>query len=125
MPRAATASILALLALVPALASGQPDPPKLPSAAERFDFDKDIRPLLEQTCVECHGSEKQKGAFRLDTREMLLKGGENGEVVKLGKSAASALIHHVARLDEDTAMPPKTDRALTPQQVGNLRAWID
>jgi mono/diheme cytochrome c family protein len=35
------------------------------------------------------------------------------------------LIHHVARLDEDTAMPPKKNRALTPTQVGHLRAWID
>jgi mono/diheme cytochrome c family protein len=124
MPRAAL-PVLAALALTPFPAFAQVDSAKLPPATAKYDFDKDIRPLLEQTCVECHGSEKQKGGFRLDTREMLLKGGENGDAVKLGKSADSALIHHVARIDEDTAMPPKKERALTPQQVGKLRAWID
>ena len=124
MPRAAI-PVLAALALMRLVAFAQVDPARLPPAAAKFDFDKDIRPLLEQSCVECHSSEKQKGAFRLDTREMLLKGGENGETVKLGKSAESTLIHHVARLDEDAAMPPKKERALTPVQVGMLRAWID
>src|SRR4030095_8405519 len=119
MPRAAFPVLAALaLTLLPAFA--QVDTTKLPPAAANYDFDKDIRPLLEQSCVECHSSEKQKGAFRLDTREMLLKGGENGETVKLGKSAESTLIHHVARLDEDAAMPPKKERALTPVQVGML-----
>lgn len=125
MPRAAIPVLAAALAIAPSFAFAQVDASKLPPAAAQFDFDKDVRPLLEQSCVECHGAEKQKGAFRLDTREMLLKGGENGETVKLGKSADSTLIHHVARLDEDTAMPPKKDRALTPHQVGKLRAWID
>jgi mono/diheme cytochrome c family protein len=98
---------------------------KLPAPAKAFDFDKDIRPLLEASCVECHGAEKQKGGFRLDTREMLLKGGDNGDAVKLGKSADSPLVHHVARLDEDMAMPPKKEKALTAEQVGLLRTWID
>lgn len=124
MPRAAISAFAALV-FATALASAEIDTSKLPPAAGKFDFDKDVRPLLEQTCVECHGAEKQKGAFRIDTREMLLKGGENGDAVKLGKSAESTLIHHVARLDEDSAMPPKKDRALTPDQVGKLRSWID
>jgi mono/diheme cytochrome c family protein len=124
MPRAAL-PVLAALVLTPLPAFAQVDASRLPPAAATFDFEKDVRPLLEQSCVECHGAEKQKGGFRLDTREMLLKGGENGEAIKLGKSADSTLIHHVARLDEDSAMPPKKERALTPQQVGKLRAWID
>jgi mono/diheme cytochrome c family protein len=98
---------------------------KLPPASASFDFQRDIRPLLEKSCVGCHGAEKQKGKFRLDTREWLLKGGEDGEVVLPGKSAESELVQNVARVDEDSAMPPKREDALRPEQIGKLRAWID
>jgi mono/diheme cytochrome c family protein len=123
MPRASL-----LFVVVSALnwtASAAVDTSKLPAAASAFDFDRDIRPLLEQHCVECHGAEKQKGKFRLDARDFLLKGGENGVDVIPGKSAESALIHAVARLDEDTAMPPKQEKALPPAKIALLRAWID
>jgi mono/diheme cytochrome c family protein len=118
------ATFLAVLASASA-ALAAVDPSKLPPASHAFDFDKQIRPLLEQNCVECHGPDKQKGKFRLDARDFLLKGGENGVDVVPGKSAESVLIHAVARLDDDTAMPPKKAKALTPAQVGLLRAWID
>jgi len=117
-------TLLAALAL-PIAALAEVDASKLPPVAKAFDFDQDIRPIFESRCVECHGAEKQKGKFRLDARDYLLAGGENGEAVKPGKSAESPLIHFVARLDEDLAMPPKKDKALTVEQVGKLRAWID
>jgi hypothetical protein len=104
---------------------GAVDISKLPPAAASFDFAKDIVPILEQGCVKCHGPEKQKGALRLDSREAMLKGGDNGPAITEHKSAESHLIHNVARLDEDTAMPPKKENALTSEQVGKLRAWID
>jgi hypothetical protein len=34
--------------------------------AENYDFDKDILPILERVCIDCHGPEKQKGDLRLD-----------------------------------------------------------
>jgi mono/diheme cytochrome c family protein len=114
---------LALFGAVCAATAAASD--KLPPPSKRFDFHKDIRPILESSCVECHGAAKQKGKFRIDSREHLLKGSENGEVLKLRKSADSTLIHVVARLDEDAAMPPKKEEALKPEQVALLRAWID
>lgn len=97
----------------------------LPPAAERFDFQRDIRPILENSCVSCHGPRQQKGGFRLDSSEHLRKGGENGAAFANGKSAEADFIHRVARLDADEAMPPKESQALKPDQVGKLRAWID
>ena len=101
------------------------DVKKLPAAASSYDFDRDIRPLLEQACVGCHGETKQKGKFRLDTRDGLLKGGEDGKAIVEGKSAESSLIHYTARLVEDMEMPPKKEEALAPGQIALLRAWID
>ena len=97
----------------------------LPPAAERFDFQRDIRPLLETSCISCHGPKQQKGKFRLDSAEHLRKGGENGAPFADGRSAESDLIQRVARLDPDEAMPPKESQALKPEQIGKLRAWID
>ena len=101
------------------------DPSKLPPVASAFDFVQDIKPLLEQSCLKCHGEEKQKGGLRVDSRDALLAGGDSGAAVVEAKSAESRLIHHTARIDEEEAMPPKKENALTAEQVGKLRAWID
>ena len=99
---------------------------KLPPAATRpVDFARDIRPILDRSCASCHGAEKQKGSYRLDTRAAALQGGENySPAIKPGDSAASPLIHLVAHLVPDMKMPAKGD-PLTVEQVGLLRAWID
>ncbi len=61
--------------------------PSLPPAARRADFERHIRPILEHSCVGCHGAVKQKGDFRLDTKDFLHRGGQSGKVVVPGKSA--------------------------------------
>lgn len=105
-----------------------PDLKKLPAAAGKagLAFDKDIKPIFEKACFSCHGPEKQKGELRTDSREALLKGSEHGKVVEAGKIDKSPLLWSVARLDEDTAMPPegKAD-PLTKEQVALVRAWIE
>jgi hypothetical protein len=45
----------------------------LPVAAAAAEFERDIRPLLQRHCVECHGAKKQKGELRLDALHVLLK----------------------------------------------------
>jgi mono/diheme cytochrome c family protein len=104
------------------------DVSKLPPASSKKDltFAKDILPIFQKSCVKCHGAEKQKGKLRVDTLEATLKGGENGESVVKGNSAKSSLVHTIARLDPDSAMPPDgKGEPLTKEQVGLVRAWID
>src|SRR6478609_7496580 len=84
-----------------------PDLSKLPPAATApIDFKKDVQPILESSCLKCHGGEKSKGNFLLDTREHALKGGDNGQDILPGDSAHSPVIHFVAHLVEDSEMPP-------------------
>jgi hypothetical protein len=90
-------------------------------------FDRDVRPILEQSCFRCHGPEKPKSGFRLDLRSEALKGGDNNtnDIVP-GHSDQSKLIRYVAGLDPDIQMPPAdTTPPLTPAQVTLLRTWID
>src|SRR6476659_2617412 len=120
-----TLAPLLAVALVAARADDQkPGEPKLPPAAEgKIDFNTDIKPLLAGHCVKCHGPAKQKGGWRLDTREHALAGGNSGAVLAVGKSAESKLIHAVAALDADLAMPPAPNKKLSAAEVGKLRAW--
>ena len=106
--------------------SSRPDQvEKLPAAAAHpVNFSKEVRPILEASCIKCHGRGRAKGEFQIDTRETLLKGGESGAAVVPGKSAESYLIELVMGFDPDNAMPKKGSK-LTRDQIGVLRAWID
>jgi hypothetical protein len=124
-----TASLLTLTA---ADKNKAPDISKLPPASDKKDltYDKDIKPMLEKSCLKCHGPEKPKSKYRVDSREALIKGGESEEAAVVpGKSEKSPIVLQVADLVEDMEMPPLDKRerypALTKEQIGVLRAWID
>ena len=58
---------------------------KLPPAADRkIDFIKDVRPLLQKQCLQCHGEKKQESGLRLDRKEAALLGGDFGKVIEVG-----------------------------------------
>jgi hypothetical protein len=114
------------LLLVPAQARITPEQrAKLPPPATgTVDFKRDIQPIVEKSCVKCHGRGRNKGDFVFETRETLLKGGESGPAVIEGNSAESLLIELVSGLDPDNVMPAKGTK-LTAHEVGLMRAWID
>lgn len=95
-----------------------------PPAAQVVNFTKEIKPILEGRCANCHGYGRDKGRFRMDTREMFIKGGGSGEAIVVGKSADSYLIELVMGFDPDNVMPKKGTK-LSREQVALLRAWID
>jgi Planctomycete cytochrome C len=103
------------------------DESKLPPAAtNQIDFARDIKPILDVSCIRCHGPEKPKSGFRLDNRAAALKGGEGGVDILPGSSAKSPLIHYSSRLVPEMEMPPEgKGEPLTRDQVALLRAWID
>lgn len=117
---------LFLCAAVSLSAAELGDPKKLPAPSAAFDFNKDVREVLETSCVHCHNAEKDKGGLRLDTREFALKGGDEHQAFVLGKSAESAAVHFAARLVDELEMPPKgKGDPLTAEQIAKIRAWID
>ncbi|MGV3532812.1 MAG: c-type cytochrome domain-containing protein, partial [Chthoniobacteraceae bacterium] len=126
-------SVTALLAAVAAISAFSPfaraselDTASLPPPSSKpVVYESDIRPLLEEHCIDCHGAEKQKGGLRLDRKTPALQGGDSfAPAIVPKKSEESPLIHFVAGLDPDLKMPPKGKR-LTPEEIGILRAWID
>jgi mono/diheme cytochrome c family protein len=128
--------------LVAAFAATSAIAAELPPASTKtgLTYEKDIRPIFETSCFQCHGPKRAKEDLRLDTLAFALKGGEHGKVIIPGDSAKSSLVAAIARIDPDTAMPPprkgKSNGGgpagapppappLTPEQVGLVRAWID
>ena len=88
-------------------------------------FESKVRPILSEACYKCHSLEKakSKGGLTLDTKEGILKGGENGAVIKPGDPAKSPLITAVKYLDPDLQMPPKGEK-LKDDQVAALVEWV-
>ena len=91
-------------------------------AANLRFFEQNIRPLLAKHCYECHGSEKQKGDLRLDSRAGVLVGGGNGPAVAPGKPDESLLMLAVSHTDEELKMPPK--KPLAERDINLLAKWI-
>jgi mono/diheme cytochrome c family protein len=124
----ATAALALLCAVPPAARAA--DASKLPPPASQADvtYAKHIKPILDRSCVKCHGEEKQKAGLRLDSLKAVLDGADGEAVIKPGKSAESVLVFNVARVgdDEDAWMPPEGKAPiLTKDEVGLVRAWID
>lgn len=95
-------------------------------AAEPVDFQRQVQPILERSCVQCHGPEKQKGKLRLDSGEALQKGGENGPPITPGKPEESDFYHRVT-LDSghEDVMPPKGKAEhLSAAETEVLKRWI-
>jgi hypothetical protein len=113
-----------LLATVCSFARSQPpeelSPPAAQLAREEF-FENEIRPLLAEHCIRCHGQEEQSGKLGLDSRAGLLKGGEHGTALVAGQPDASLLIQAVRR-DGELQMPP--DDALTQEEIRALEHWV-
>ena len=86
-------------------------------------FERKIRPLLEQRCMECHSPEKKvKGGLRLDSREGWQTGGDSGPAIVPGKPQESLLITAVGYHDKDLKMPPK--KKLTADEIAALEQWV-
>ena len=97
------------------------------SAKERVDFNRDIRSLLSNKCLTCHGPDEQERAagLRLDTQEGSREDLGGYAAIKPGDADASELLTRITSDDEDIQMPPpgKGSR-FTKEEIDLLRQWI-
>ncbi|MDB5542318.1 MAG: repeat protein, partial [Devosia sp.] len=88
-------------------------------------FIRDIAPVFERQCQACHGPEKAKGTYRIDSFERLMKPGDSKDApVSAGKPGESAIYRLITAKDEDDRMPQKAD-PLPAAQVALVRRWIE
>ena len=87
---------------------------------------RDVRPILAQRCLKCHGPDEQKSGLRLDTVASMLAGGNAGAAVVRGKSCESLLIKAVSGAEDVSSMPPEdAGPRLSSAEIATLSRWID
>ncbi len=87
-------------------------------------FEKKIRPVLVEKCYPCHSEKapKLRANLKLDSREGMLKGGDLGPALVVGKPAESPLVKALHYQDEQLRMPPS--KPLDPSVVADFETWI-
>ena len=97
-------------------------------SADTVRFNRDIRPIMSDTCFHCHGFDpkSRKGGLRLDLREDALKAGKSGAIAIVpGKPDESEVIKRLFTKDQDDVMPSKeSHKTLTAAQKELFRRWI-
>ncbi|MCC6670515.1 MAG: hypothetical protein IT458_05600 [Planctomycetes bacterium] len=102
-------------------------------AQEPIDFARQVLPVLEKHCFECHRAaytdaqgrrRTPKGGLRLDGREWIAKGGDNGRVLVPGKPEQSELYTRTVLPEDHPDRMPDGRDALPARETEILRAWI-
>src|SRR6185369_7990657 len=84
-------------------------------------FEKSVRPILANHCLECHGPEKHKASLRLDSRATMMSGGVSGPAIVPGSPKDSLLINAIHYVD-NPKMPPTGK--LGDTEIAVLTEWI-
>lgn len=105
-----------------------------PSIRAEVSFEKEVLPLLESKCLDCHRAEfekdgrtiKPKAGLRLDAAWAILAGGESGPAVAAGRPEESLLLERVSLPPDDEDHMPPADKGdpLTDAERDLLAAWI-
>lgn len=98
----------------------------LASNAERVDVDfaRDIRPILQAHCYECHGPERSENDLRLDRFDSVRRGGETGGNLFSSDLEQNELYQRVIATDPDVRMPPEGD-PLSKERIATIKRWVE
>ncbi len=110
------------------LAAADPALPPPADHAQRMakgleSFDQEVRKILSDSCLKCHGGEKVKGEFDLGTRDALLKGGADGPSVVAFHPDKSRMLK-MLRHQEEPYMPEKKPK-LPEEVIEKIASWIE
>jgi len=97
------------------------------AAPTPVDFNRDIRPIINQNCVTCHGGVRMLGNISFVFREEATRKGESGHItIKPGDAEHSELMARITTRDPEKRMPPVDHgHALDPRQIELFRQWIN
>lgn len=83
-----------------------------------------VRTIFAHNCYSCHGSAKVKGELRLDSKEAIFKGGENGKVIVPGDVHTSELLRRIKLPRSDKEAMPTKGKGLTKEEIAIIEYWI-
>ncbi len=98
-------------------------------ATADVDYQKDIRPILQRSCVRCHSGATPAAGIRLDNPAAMLaaRGGSGSRAISPHNPAGSGIITRISASDASLKMPPTNSglAALSPAEVNLLKDWIE
>ncbi|MGH7137248.1 MAG: PSD1 and planctomycete cytochrome C domain-containing protein [Pirellulales bacterium] len=121
MPSQPVKIVLACLLCVVPLRAAQPEDRLQQASEQAVDFARDVYPIFERSCFECHGSHRQEGDLRLDTRQSALA---TAAAILPGKPDESELVRRIRLPEGDDEIMPGRGKPLSQRQVETIRAWI-
>jgi len=83
-----------------------------------------VRSILAHNCYKCHGAEKIKGDLRLDRKDMIFKGGENGPVVVPGNAGESEIFRRITLPSNHKDAMPSKGKKLSEGDIAVINFWI-
>ncbi len=102
--------------------------PGIAMAEEKIRFNRDVLPILAESCFQCHGLDKgtREADLRLDQRDAAIADRDGTRAILPGHPDESELWQRIISDDETLIMPPpKTGRKLTEKNKETLRLWIE
>ncbi len=94
--------------------------------AETLVYQDIVAPMLEEKCWKCHKADKVKGKLRMDTYELLVKGGKEGSALDIGHAEKSNLIIRMELdIKDEERMPPDEKPGLKPEEIAVIKWWIN
>ncbi len=116
---------LGLLLLLPGLPVRSAPSDTAPPSGGATAYTATLKPLLRDRCFSCHGALQQKAGLRLDSVELLRRGGKSGPAIDPARPADSLLLRRVATADLADRMPPEHEgEPFSPTQLDLLRQWL-
>ena len=97
--------------------------------AQSVDYTKQIAPLWDTYCIDCHSADDADGELVLDSFAALMKGGKEGAAITAGKGNESVLVKFLegrsGRGGKNEFMPPGKREKLKPEEIALIKTWID
>jgi len=97
------------------------------SELQKIDFQRDVRPILSDKCIFCHGpnADERQADLRLDTADGLKTDLGGYLAIVAGKPEQSALFERITSTDPDERMPPPdSGKSLSAEEIAIIKRWI-
>jgi WD40 repeat protein len=111
------------LLLLMAGEGGAQTPPKVSAPTVKVSYGRQIRPLFEKQCLGCHSGPNAASGYRMESRDLLLKGGRHGIAVMPGSGGKSALVRYLT--GEQMPRMPSGAPAWDKDTISLVRRWIE
>ena len=97
----------------------------MPLQAEPVSYQKQIKPLLDRLCVECHSGWFPQAGLRLDTLDNIYEGSPKGPVIFPGEPDKGKLINMIRSVPGRFSIMPPGPKGFNAQQFELFRQWIE